>query len=82
MHSNSEVRNTFYKMNSLVAFTNAGGIVRISKSYFSHLHTCGSIIKDSYKPLPYPDVENYVSRAYLNRQQVTIVQLVQQYQET
>ena len=33
--SNSEVRNTFYKMNSLVAFTNAGGIVKISKSYFS-----------------------------------------------
>ena len=32
--------------------------------------------------MPYPDVENYVSRAYLSRKQVTYIKLVQQYQET
>ena len=45
------VQNTFFAMNSLVAFTSAGGIVTFNGGYFSHLHICGSIIKDSYSTL-------------------------------
>lgn len=48
----SKVVNTFYAMNSLVAFTSAGGTVRFSKATFSHLHICGSIVKDTFMELP------------------------------
>lgn len=62
LESNSGVKNTFYAMNSLVAFSSAGGIVTISKSSFSYIHTCGSIVSDSFAELPHPSLENFVNR--------------------
>ena len=61
------IKNTFYAMNSLVAFTSAGGIVTASSAHFSHLHLCGSLIKDSYADLGAPDVSSYVSEQFLSQ---------------
>ena len=67
---NSGIKNTFYAMNSLVAFSNAGGSVTFSSSEFSHLHTCGSIVGDSFTELPIPALEQYLSHSYLNLAQL------------
>ena len=45
------VRNSFYAMNSLVALSSAGGKVTFSSATFEYLHTCGSIVKDSFTDL-------------------------------
>ena len=46
LDNKSGIKNIFYAMNSLVAFSSAGGIVKISNSRVSYLHTCGSIVSD------------------------------------
>ena len=58
---NAGIKNTFYAMNSLVALSSAGGKVTVRGAHFSHLHLCGSIVKDSYSDLGEPDLKNYLT---------------------
>ena len=78
----SKVRNIFYAMNSLVSLTSAGGIISFSKTTFSHLHICGSIVKDTFTALPQPQIYDFVSRAYLTDKQVATIEKIWKYQAT
>ena len=45
---NSEVKNVFYGMNSLINVTHHGGQIRIKDSTISEINICGSLIKNTY----------------------------------
>lgn len=75
----STIRNIFYSMNSLVSFTSAGGSVKFDTASFDHLHTCGSVVKDSFSDLGTPNIQDYVTEDYLTEDQVTKIELIQTY---
>ena len=60
------INNFFYAMNSLVSFTTAGGFLTLENSTFTRLSICGSLIDPSYNELGYPELEQYVTAAYLS----------------
>lgn len=74
------VQNTFYAMNSLVAFSSAGGVLTTNQAHFSHLHLCGSIAKDSYTDLGAPDLRVYVSEKYLTSAQLEMLETIRGYE--
>ena len=76
LENKSGIKNMFYAMNSLVALSSAGGTVRISNTRVTHLHTCGSIVSDSFTNLPNPSLEDFVNRDYLSPDQVTNIETV------
>ena len=77
LDSYSGIKNTFYAMNSLVAFNSVGGIVTLKgASSFSHMHLCGSMIKDSFTDLGSPDLRGYVNEDYLSEAQLSTIETI------
>lgn len=76
MTNYSGVKNVFYAMNSLVSFTSVGGIVNLRDVNFSHMHICGSIVKDSISDLGNPNLEVYVNREYLSSDQISVIETI------
>ena len=77
--TNVSIKNIFYSMNSLVAFTNAGGTIRFAGSQFDRLHTCGAVVKDSYSDLGTPGLRKYVETECLNEQRISQIETIQNY---
>lgn len=46
----SEIRNFYYSMNSMVNITQWGAQITIENTVFDHINTCGSIVANKYIP--------------------------------
>lgn len=50
---NSELKNLFYDMNSIVNLTDSGGLVTFSNSFLNRITICGALIKNYDENYPY-----------------------------
>ena len=64
------VQNIFYAMNSLISFTDQGGIVSFKDSVFHRIEICGSLLNPDFYELTIPSLSTYITANYLSMDQM------------
>ena len=69
----SELRNIFYPMNSLVNITQHGGNITLKDSKFENINICGSIIKNVQGKYHNPNLTD-ITTTYLATKEKTYIE--------